>query len=255
MYNERDIQAILKRAAEIERTAPTKEPTLSEADLYQLADEVGISRTAMQQAISDTQEATLTDRFRALLKQPQRHSGTFTQRLDVPLTDAVWHGLVERLRAQFNTKGTVYYAGSTREWRYTHDGEQLVVTIRPDERRTRITVFAQQDRAPNQLLESLVTGALVTGLWWTTSAGVFLAAVVVLLVLLPFIFRTLPSKNLERHVAQQLAHTRTAIDAIASMYAAHAPPLPQGPSWLADADLYKTPAPQPTPSSSVRDRA
>jgi len=255
MYNERDIQAILKRTAEIEHTAANKEPTLSEADLYQLADEVGISRRAIQQAIRDTQDASLTDRIRAVVKRPKRHSSTFTQRLDMPLTDAVWHGLVERLRAQFNTKGTVYYAGATREWRYEHNGEQLVVTIRPDAGRTRITVFAQHEREPNQLLEWLVTGAVVTGLWWTTSAAVFLAAVFVLAFLLPLIFRTLPGKNLERHLAKQLARTRTAIAAIEAMYAtpstqATAPS--RGTAWLEEADLHEA---QPNASSPVRDQA
>ncbi|GAB5519739.1 MAG: hypothetical protein RhofKO_19900 [Rhodothermales bacterium] len=219
MYNERDIQTILKRTAEFERAMPSKEPTLSEADLYQLADEVGISRTAMQKAIRDTQDASLGNRLRAIVKRPKHHSSTFTQRLDVPLTDAVWHGLIERLRAQFNRKGTVYYAGAIREWRYKREGEQMVVTIRPDEGRTRITVFAQQDHVPNQLMEWLITGALVTGVFAAAPPDIHATVVFALIFLLPLIFRYLPSTNLERKLTKQLAHTRRAIAAIESMYA------------------------------------
>ncbi|MEM6646014.1 MAG: hypothetical protein AAF730_07155 [Bacteroidota bacterium] len=251
MYDARAIHAILQRAAELDHKAqPKAEPTLSRDELMQLSRDTGIDAAAMQHAIDEVGTQSASPIFAR-----QQQSRTFSRLIQAPMTDAVWQGLIERLRAQFNTVGTVYYVGAAREWHFSRNGEQVIVSIRPDGKQTRVTAYAQRKPRSGAYVDSFILGLFLVATW--IFSGFFSLSSVGLLAA-SVLWPSLQKYYQNRRLTRRLAQTQAAADAIEAIYAApsaQATPNLQGADWLEDADLYEAPERQPTAPSRVRDQA
>ncbi|MEM1094060.1 MAG: hypothetical protein AAGJ10_05615 [Bacteroidota bacterium] len=216
MYDERAIRAVLQRAAELEQSSSTPdEPTLSREEVLRLGQEAGISATAMQQAVDDVSAQSVLSAFRK-----RSSSKTTSQRLAVPMTDAVWRSLVEQLRARFNAVGTVYHIGVAREWHYTREREEIVVAIRPDSDGTRVTAYAQRKVDTSYDVVGIITSIAYCALAFTFDVMVAIAlGVAVFTLVLPFARRHAQTERLAKRLADVQAVTR-------AVEAQHTPPLP-----------------------------
>ncbi|GAB5519740.1 MAG: hypothetical protein RhofKO_19910 [Rhodothermales bacterium] len=147
IYNEDEINTLLKRAAQIQHEQPGPDTAgLNRQELERLADEVGISQHALTQALREMhggQAKQQSDGFH-LFGGPRRQSVTRT--LDVPLTDDTWQHIVVLLREHYGDVGTVAQLGRTREWHF-QKGTKVDVTATEIQGRTRLTIHQLNDDA------------------------------------------------------------------------------------------------------------
>src|SRR5216117_1623099 len=116
-YNDKEIAAIFRAAAEQEPQSPQREVARDEgltlAELQAIGGEVGISADAVAQAARavDVRGGTGSRTFLGLPIGVSR-----TVNLNRRLSDAEWERLVVQLREVFNARGTTRSDGSLRQW-------------------------------------------------------------------------------------------------------------------------------------------
>ena len=116
-YNDKEIAAIFRAAAEQEPQNPQREVARDEgltlAELQAIGGEVGISSEAVAQAARAV-DVRLGPASRTLLGLPIGVSRTVN--LNRRLTDEEWERLVVQLREVFNARGRTRSEGSLRQW-------------------------------------------------------------------------------------------------------------------------------------------
>src|SRR6266853_1298979 len=116
-YNDKEIAAIFRAAAEQEPQNPQREVARDEgltlAELQAIGGEVGISSEAVAQAARAV-DVRLGPASRTLLGLPVGVSRTVN--LNRRLTDEEWERLVVQLREVFNARGRTRSEGSLRQW-------------------------------------------------------------------------------------------------------------------------------------------
>jgi len=116
-YNDKEIAAIFRAAAEQEPQNPQREVARDEgltlAELQAIGGEVGIASEAVAQAARAV-DVRLGPASRTLLGLPVGVSRTVN--LNRRLTDEEWERLVVQLREVFNARGRARSEGSLRQW-------------------------------------------------------------------------------------------------------------------------------------------
>jgi len=116
-YNDKEIAAIFRAAAEQEPQNPQREVARDEgltlAELQAIGGEVGIASEAVAQAARAV-DVRLGPASRTLLGLPVGVSRTVN--LNRRLTDEEWERLVVQLREVFNARGRTRSEGSLRQW-------------------------------------------------------------------------------------------------------------------------------------------
>src|SRR5213083_3720545 len=116
-YNDKEIAAIFRAAAEQEPQSPQREVARDEgltlAELQAIGGEVGISSDAVAQAARAV-DVRLGTGSRTFLGLPIGVARTVN--LNRRLTDEEWERLVVQLREVFNARGRTRSEGSLRQW-------------------------------------------------------------------------------------------------------------------------------------------
>ena len=161
-FSEEEVAEILKYASEVEHSDKSlvrAADGLTLADLEKIGREVGISPSAMQQAV---RRVDTSDRpTRTLLGFPIGVGRTVE--LDGKLTDDEWERLVADLRETFDARGTIRQEGSLRSW--SNGNLQVLLEPTPNGQRLRF-----------RTVKGSAQGMIALGL------GVFSMAVVLALV-------------------------------------------------------------------------
>lgn len=144
LYGDKEIRAILKRAAErqhLDPDQPTGREGLTLEELQQVAAEAGIDPVHVEAAVAEMQRGDNTG-------QRGFHiwGGPIwvEQERIVPgeVTDAHWEAIVAEARHAFNKPGHVVLAGCTRTWHYEKPNAKTHrVTVVPGEGKTRVRVY------------------------------------------------------------------------------------------------------------------
>lgn len=141
LFDEREISAILKRAAEIQGAdGPARAFGLSLVELQQLAAEAGIDPRSVAAAVAELDRGGEGDHVN-IWGGPL--SLTLDRVVEGEVNEATWEAMVAAVRRSFNDTGEVQPWGQALEW--THSGRasgvQAHVTVTPRDGRTRIQVF------------------------------------------------------------------------------------------------------------------
>src|SRR6266581_5765835 len=115
-YNDKEIAAIFRAAAEAQQNPPHDVPRdegLTLADLQAIGGEVGIPSEAVARA-AQALDVRLDAKSRTFLGLPIGVARTVN--LNRRLTDEEWERLVVQLRAGFNARGRTRSDGSLRQW-------------------------------------------------------------------------------------------------------------------------------------------
>ncbi len=115
-YNDKEIAAIFRAAAEVPQTSQRDVPQdegLTLADLQAIGREVGISSDAIAQA-AQTVDVRLGAASRTVFGLPLGVARTVN--LNRRLSDEEWERLVVQLRDVFNARGSTRSDGSLRQW-------------------------------------------------------------------------------------------------------------------------------------------
>lgn len=147
IYNEEEIGALLKRAAQIQHEQPGDEVAgLNRAELERLAAEVGIDQNALAQALHELRDGQVGKEAEGVHFWGGPRRQTYTRTLDVPLNDDTWQQIVVQLREHYGDVGTVAELGRSREWHFKK-GTQVDVTATEVNGRTRLTITQLNDDA------------------------------------------------------------------------------------------------------------
>lgn len=115
-FTERDVAAILRRAAEIqgEGTGPSDAPGLSGSELVQIGREIGLDVESVRSAIAEHESGESSTRRHGLFGGPARFE--IEQAYDAELTDETWEGILALFRRTFSKVGSMSEVGGVREW-------------------------------------------------------------------------------------------------------------------------------------------
>jgi hypothetical protein len=138
VYTDKEISAVLKRAAELQRTqgpAPTASG-LSLAELEQVAADVGIDPDYVKAAAFELEEGRPDKKYH-LWGSPT--SIDMERLVDGAMTDEKWEEAVAEIRRVFNAMGEMGQTGRTRDWVLRDQtGERIHVMMAPVGEQTRI---------------------------------------------------------------------------------------------------------------------
>lgn len=161
-YDDEEVAAIFKRAAESEHSAlpaPAEGKGLTLAALQDIGRDVGIPAEAIANAARS-------------LEQGGRPASRFflgltigvgrTVEFDHPLSDAEWERLVADLRETFDARGTVRYDGPFRQW--TNGNLQALLEPTPTGHRLRLQTVKGDSRAMMSAGLTVLGGAAATAI-------------------------------------------------------------------------------------------
>ena len=137
VYTDKEISAVLKRAAELQRTqGPKATSGLSLDELEQVAAEVGIDPDFVKAAALELEEGR-TEQTYHVLGAPT--SLELERIVEGEMTDAKWEEAVGEIRRVFGAAGETGQLGRTREWILRdHTGERIHLTVSPQNDNTEI---------------------------------------------------------------------------------------------------------------------
>lgn len=140
LFDEQEISAILKRAAEIQTSDGSSEVFgLSLSELQQLAKDVGFDPQAIAIAAGEVRRIKKEDGVN-FWGGPL--SLTQTCISEGEIDEATWETMVSAIRQAFNDTGTVSSRGQVREWKHSGASNvQAHVSATPRDGQTRIEVF------------------------------------------------------------------------------------------------------------------
>ncbi len=141
VYTDKEISAVLKRAAELQRTqGPGATSGLSLDELEQIAADVGIDPEFVKTAALELEEGRTDETSYHVLGGPT--SIDLERVVEGEMTDEKWEEAVGEIRRVFEAAGDVGQLGSTREWILRDQtGERVHVTVAPQGKNTRIRLF------------------------------------------------------------------------------------------------------------------
>jgi len=141
LYSDKEISAVLKRAAEMQRSqGPVTTSGLSLDEMEQVAADVGIDPAYIKAAAAEL-EAGRTDKAFHFWGGPT--SIELDRIVDGRMSPAVWEELVAEVRKIFGVVGETGQVGRSLEWTYRDQttGERMHLTVTPAGKQTRIRFF------------------------------------------------------------------------------------------------------------------
>lgn len=140
LYNEHEISAVLKRAAELQRTeGPIDTSGLSLAELEQIAADVGIDPAFIKTAAMELDEGRPDEAFH-FWGGPT--SVELERIVEGEMSEAQWEEVVAEIRHVYEVAGETGQLGRTLQWVHRDQtGERAHVTLTPTGGQTRIRIF------------------------------------------------------------------------------------------------------------------
>ncbi len=137
IYTDKEISAVLKRAAELQRTqGPKANAGLSLEELEQVAAEVGIDPDFVKAAALELEEGR-TDQSYHVWGAPTTLE--LERIVEGEMTDEKWEEAVGEIRRIFGAAGETGQLGRTREWILRDQtGERIHLTVSPQDGKTEI---------------------------------------------------------------------------------------------------------------------
>src|SRR5690348_872615 len=155
-FTEQEMALILKRAAELQEHADGRGVTRSLGEIAEIAAEVGIDRTFVDEAIAELRQPLVRASW---LGAPTR----FHEERTIPgtLTPDEIRGLLDRARSEIGLHGVVQQVFDGIEWRTRSPLGATVLTIGPRGQNTRIALTTERaDQAAVIIASSLAVGGL-----------------------------------------------------------------------------------------------
>ncbi len=197
-YSERDVAAIIARAAERQRHAAPRDdaPGLTLAEIERAGQEAGLDPALLRSAAGELDAGTLG------LEAARPGTAVADRWVEGPLPPGAWEDVVAALRIRLGSSAAPTWwgpdtsqVGADQEWTHTAlGGVRTTVSVSPRGERTRIRVVRVDRGLPNARVQGtvvsaigalpvgLLAGALVAGAFgWGDVAGV--AALLLVLVL------------------------------------------------------------------------
>ena len=142
LYSDKEISAVLKRAAELHRDqGPTDTSGLTLAELEQIAAEVGIDPAFVKTAATELEEGR-TDTDFHFWGGPL--SVDLERIVEGEVSEAKWEEIVMEIRLIFGAAGQTGQLGRSLEWIHRDQtGERAHVTLTPMAGQTRIRIFTR----------------------------------------------------------------------------------------------------------------
>ncbi len=142
LYSDKEISAVLKRAAELHRDqGPTDTSGLTLAELEQIAAEVGIDPAFVKTAATELEEGR-TDTDFHFWGGPL--SVDLERIVEGEVSEAKWEEIVMEIRRIFGSAGKTGQLGRSLEWIHgDQTGERAHVTLSPMGGQTRIRIFTR----------------------------------------------------------------------------------------------------------------
>ncbi len=139
LYTEKDFSAIMRRAAELQRTEGADDsPGLSLQELEQIADDVGIDAGFVRRAAFELDEGE-PEKGDLLLGGPTRID--VERIIDGHMSDASWEDALGEIRRAFAAEGEIRQEGRSRDWIHRDQmGARIHVSLSPAEDQTRIRI-------------------------------------------------------------------------------------------------------------------
>ncbi len=140
LFNENEIGAILKRAAELSHDdSDTASMGLSVEELQQLGTEAGLNPEFILQAAAELQTTRRTPGKKNFIGGPFSYDREIV--LDGEISSADWEEMITPIRNTFKDPGLVSTRENTYEWTAKSEGANAQVTARLVNGQTRINVF------------------------------------------------------------------------------------------------------------------
>ena len=139
LYNEKEIGAILKRAAELslDETGPNA-AGLSIEELQQVGSEAGLDPDLIIRAAAEMQQS-VPSRERNLFGGPISYNNDFV--LEGEIDASTWEEMVSAIRSTFKDPGMVSTRESVFEWTSQSETEKAQVTALVSNGKTKMTVY------------------------------------------------------------------------------------------------------------------
>ena len=188
-FSEEEIQHLFERAAALQADASDaggNRPTLSQAELEQIAESAGIAPEFVQQAITEYEQPSIEP------EQSRSATHIFVEhRAEAPLTNEAWDTIVSQLQLRYDSnlgdlfglnttqsadtgygKSSVVRIGNTRQWSHVSlAGVETRLSATPEGRTTRLSLSQRVG------LGSEWTDAALIALPLSLLAGIFLLGV------------------------------------------------------------------------------
>ncbi|MFN1833668.1 hypothetical protein AB2B38_000280 [Balneola sp. MJW-20] len=115
LYSKEEIQRILAKASEIQARKELYDDNigLNEEEIIRLADEVGISRVAMNEALSNFDAPTMDDRFNWMSPNTRIQH---VEHISTSIDEKNWERVVQEIRRETGGIGKTSHIGSSFEW-------------------------------------------------------------------------------------------------------------------------------------------
>ncbi|HYE58452.1 MAG TPA: hypothetical protein VD948_08085, partial [Rhodothermales bacterium] len=165
LYDDKDVSALLRRAAELQARAEggtTSGLTLEE--LQNIAREVGIDPRYVEQAARTAGQTQVKDGTTYFWGAPSR--ATAERLLPGPVSDDLWETVVMEARRTFGQTGKTDQVGRNREWRWDYYGTYTMafVSASPRKGQTALHVERRLDNEGVVAYLPLMMTALLAGI-------------------------------------------------------------------------------------------
>ena len=203
VFDEKEINAILKRAVEMQETEGTTHGTgLTQEELEQLAADVGIDPQCIAAAVAERVQGDITREEIGFWGGPLTF--TLEKTVEVEMTEETWESVVAEIRKTFGETGKINQWGRSLEWTQTNKGSsQSSVTITTRNGRTQMHVLFHAASLPVAIYIPVLIPVFVFSMVFTLVSGfsplISFAMVAALQAVLFMSLRWMFNKVVERH--------------------------------------------------------
>lgn len=223
LYNEKEIGAILKRAAELSQDESGPNAAgLSIEELQQVGSEAGLNPDMILRAAAEMQQ-TGPERRKNFFGGPLSYSNDFV--LDGEIDAATWEEMISSIRGSFKDPGQVSTRENVYEWTSQSETEKAQVTALVMDGKTKFTVFWTEPIMAVPLYVITLVGTLISlpiaaeGLELSALMG--FAFVMAVFLSLFSVSRFLVGRLMDRQITK-IQQLETTLDLIASKKALRA---------------------------------
>ena len=161
LYNEKEIGAILKRAAELSHDdAASNSLGLSLDELKQLGTEAGINPDFILKAATEMGAQSSRSGSKNLFGGPVSYTNEMM--LDREITPSEWEEMLAKIRTCFKDPGIVTTRENTFEWTVQDRSTKAQVTARMEHGKTHIHLFWAEPAAPIPFLIPSLIGTIIS---------------------------------------------------------------------------------------------
>ena len=244
VYSEREVAAIIQRAAESQRTTPDRSdaPGLTLAEIERVGREAGLDPALLRSAASDLDAGALA------LDGRRSRTAVAERWVEAPFSPDAWEDAVASLRLSFGassqgwtTAPDIAQVGRGHEWSHRSlSGATTTVSASPRGDRTRLRVVREEEGLANDRLQETLVGGFL-GLVIGVIGGAVVAEtlgfgdlwgvvfVVATLALGLGLGATVLTERTRRRRAQHATNVQRLADDLAQRFSAMEPPLPPNP--------------------------